>query len=246
MEPIDDILIPRASPPASERGWRARHFLRLLAVLIVVAGLVYAGKLLRADVISSPAQRTANMLGLLPLLAFGGVLWWYAGRPVEELSRPLFGGGAAGTADLRLGARNSFLAAMSVVAIFTGLCTFVFGAILALKREALVHAFPSLDLLQVAPRPFLIIGGILVGLGGLALGLARNGAWVAVSLLAGFTGFCGVALGATLAWHRDVILNAFPDLQKAHFSAPPVFIFSGLLLVLAVAALGLALKRKAP
>ncbi len=244
MEPIDDILIPQASPKTRTGVMRTRHFLRLLAILIVVAGLIYAGKLLRGDVVSSHAQRMADLLGVLPMLAFGVVLWWFAGRNVAEMSNPLFNDGTKEGAALRLGARNSFLAGVSVVAIFTGICTFVFGAILALKREALDHVFPSLAQVSFAPRPFLVIGGILVVLGGLALGLARNGAWVAVSVLAGVTGMCGMALGTTLAWHQDVMLNAFPELQKAHFSAPPIFILSAMLLVLAMAALGLALRRK--
>ncbi len=226
MEPNSDILTPPASRPTEARGMRARHILRLLAVLIVAAALLYAGKLLRADVVSSRAQKTADLLEILPLMAFGVVLWWYSGRNVEELSSPLFRGGAAGGGDLRLGARNAFLAGTSVIAIFTGLCTAVFGAILAVKRDLLERAFPALEHVSLAPRPFLIIGGILVVLGGLALGLARNGVWVAICLLAGFLGMGGVAFGATLAWHRDVMLTAFPILQRMNFYAVSVFLLS--------------------
>jgi len=225
---------------------RARHILRLLAILIVAAALFYAGKILRADVISSHAQKTADLLGVLPLLAFGVVLWWYSGRNVGELSNPLFRSRTAGEDEMRMGARNAFLAGTSVIAIFAGLCTMVFGAILAVKRDLLERAFPALEQVSLAPRSFLIFGGILVVLGGLALGLARNGAWVAICLLAGFLGMCGVAFGATMAWHRDVMLTAFPIMQRMNFSAPTIFLLSGGLLAMAALALGLAVRSKTP
>jgi len=243
MEPIDDILIPRAPAKSAARGWRSRHILRLLAFLIILAALCYAGKLLRTDVVSSRGQKISELLGLAPLFAFGLVLWWYAGRNVEELSRPLFGGAEAGNADLRLGARSPFLAGISVLAAFTGLCSLSFGVILALKREMIEQVFPALQQVPLSPRPFLIIGGLLVILAGVALGLARNGMWVVVSLLAGFLGMCGVAFSAALAWHRDVVYNAFPILQRANLTLAPILLFSVLLVALAAVALALARRK---
>lgn len=246
MEPIDDILIPPAPRKSDARRLRARHFLRILAFIIVVAALLYAGKLMKFHLNDPPAQQRADLLSVAPLFLFGVVLWWYAGRKVDELDRPLLGDPAADTTDVRLGARSQFLASVSVIALFTGLCSMIFGGILAWRPAALKPVIPALAQIPLSGRPFLAIGALLVILGLVALGLARDGFWVVVSLVAGFTGILAVALGAALAWHRDVLLPVFPFLLRAQLSPRPILGLGVLLLLLALAALGLALRRKIP
>lgn len=174
------------------------------------------------------------------------VLWWYAGRKVEELDQPLFRGTAEDPADVRLGVRSQFLAGLSVIAVFTGLCSVLFGGILAWRPEALKPVLPALTQNPLLGRPFLAIGALLIILGMGALALARNGFWVVLSLLAGFIGMLAVALGAALAWHRDVLLPAFPFLLHLQLAPRPILGIGILLEVLALIALGLALRRKTP
>jgi hypothetical protein len=246
MEPIDDVLIPSAPSPPKARRLRARHILRCLAFVIVVAALLYAGKLVKFNASDTVERRRADLLGVAPLFLFGVVLWWYAGRKVDELDRPLFRRATADQADLRLGLHTHFLAGISVISVFTGLCSVVFGGILAWRPEALAPVFPGLADISLQARPFLSIGALLIILGGGALGLARNGFWVVVSLLSGFIGILAVAFGAAVSWHRDVLLHAFPFLQHAQLSPRPILFMGVLLVLLAVAALGLALRRKPP
>jgi hypothetical protein len=221
---------------------RARHILRTLAFLIVVATLLYAGKLLKFNLGDPPEQRRADVLGVVPMFFFGLVLWWYAGRKVDDLDRPLFGGAA--DSPTRLGVRGNFLALSGVLSAFVGLCSVSFGAILAWRPETLEPVFPHIRDAMLQPGPFLVVGGLLIVLAILVIGFARNGFWVAVSLLAGCTGLCGVALGAALAWHQDVMLHAFPFLKYTHLTGGPILIMSMLLVLLAVVALALALRSK--
>jgi len=222
---------------------RARHILRVLSFFIVVASLLYAGKLLKFNLGDTPDQRWTNLLGVMPLFIFGIVLWWYAGRKVDELDRPLFNAKSNQSADTRLGARGNFLAIVSIVSTFMGLCSVAFGSILAWRPEAFAPIFPRLADWALKAQPFLIIGALLIVLGLLAIGFARNGFWVAVSLLSGFTGLCGVALGAALAWHHDVMIHSFPFLKYAKLSSGPILVMSALLVMFATAALGLALRN---
>jgi hypothetical protein len=69
---------------------------------------------------------------------------------------------------------------------------------------------------------------------------------VVLSLLAGFIGLLAVGLGAALAWHRDVLLPAFPFLLRLQLASRPILGIGLLLEVLALVALGLALRRKTP
>lgn len=246
MEPIDDILIPPPPSKPDARRLRSRHLLRILAFVIMVAALLYAGKVLKMNINDTPERRRSEVLGVCPLFLFGLVLWWYAGRKVDELDRPLFSRSGEADADVRLGVRSQFLVGTSVIAAFTGLCSVIFGAILAWQPAALAPVFPGLAAVPLRPRPFLIIGALLIILGAVALGLARNGFWVVVSLLAGFVGIVAVALGAALAWHRDVLLHAFPFLQHAQLAPRPILWMGALLTVLAVVALGVALRKNAP
>jgi hypothetical protein len=246
MEPIDDILIPPTPAKPEARRLRARHVLRVLAFIIVVAALLYAGKLLKFNADDTATQRWAAVTGVAPLFFFGLVLWWYAGRKVEELDRPLFRRPAENDTDARFGSSNQFLAGASVVATFTGLCSVIFGGILAWRPGALAPVSPGLAEIPLQPRPFLLLGAMLIVLGAVALGLARNGFWVVVSLLSGFFGIVAVAFGSAVAWHREVLLRAFPFLQHAQLSPRPILGMGALLVVLAVVALGLALRRKTP
>jgi len=246
MEPIDDILIPPPPAKAESKRWRARHILRTLAFVIVVAALLYAGKLMKFNVDETPAQRWTEVFGVAPLFLFGLVLWWYAGRKVDELDRPLFSRPAADDPDSRLGSTSQFLAGASVVASFTGLCSMIFGGIIAWRPDSLAPVFPGLAAIPLQPRPFLLLGSLLIVLGAAALGLARNGFWVVVSLLAGFIGIVAVAFGSAVAWHRDVLVHAFPFLQNAQLAPRPILGMGALLVLLAVAALGFALRKKTP
>jgi len=246
MEPIDDVLIPPAPTKPENRRFRARHVLRVLAFVIVVAALLYAGKLLKFNAGDSPARRWSEVMGVAPLFFFGLVLWWYGGRNVAELDRPLFRRSADNDPTLRQNIRSQFLAGSSAIAVFIGLCSMTFGAILGWRPDALAPVFPALAQIPLQPRPFLAIGALLIIVGVVALGLARNGFWVAVSLLAGFIGLSGVSLGAALTWHHDVLMHNFPFLQHAQLAPRPILIMGALLMALSVVAFGLAQRRKSP
>jgi hypothetical protein len=72
----------------------------------------------------------------------------------------------------------------------------------------------------------------------------RNIVWVAASLLAGFVGVASITLGATLALRRDVLITAYPFLRHLNLSPKPLLAIGGLLVLLSIAALVLAMRRR--
>jgi len=73
----------------------------------------------------------------------------------------------------------------------------------------------------------------------------HNIIWIAASVLAGFIGLSAVTLGATLAFRAQALMTAYPILREMNLSPKPILIMGGLLVVLAMVALALAMRRQA-
>jgi len=184
MEPKDDILIPPA-PPSASRRLRTKHILRVLSVLIIAAALAYAGRVLNIDRMATPAHRRADLLPVVPILLFGILMWWYAGRKLDELSRPLFRSKSDSAEDVRMDLRNVFWLGASLVSGFVGLTAVIIGCVFVQHGEQLRKALPdffanlekrlpALRHLEVSPSPMIITGVLLVVLAGVTLGLAMR------------------------------------------------------------------------
>jgi hypothetical protein len=105
---------------------------------------------------------------------FGVLLWWFGGRKTDEMSQPIFRSKSDAPTDLRIDRGNILWVAASLLAGFIGLTSVTFGAMLAFRREVLMTAYPFLRQLNLSPKFFLIIGGLLVVLSVAALGLAMR------------------------------------------------------------------------
>jgi hypothetical protein len=73
----------------------------------------------------------------------------------------------------------------------------------------------------------------------------HNAFWVVASLLAGFLGLSSVTFGATLALRPQALMVAYPYLRQLNLSPKPILVIGGLLVVLSLAALALAVRRRA-
>jgi hypothetical protein len=172
MEPVDDILIPpSATNPNRLRG---RHVLRFMAFVLMAVAAVCGNQVYRADALAPASQRTADIIGVGVVFFFGVLLWWFGGRKTGEMSQPVFRCKSDAPGDLRIDRGNILWVAASLLAGFIGLTSVTFGALLALRREVLMTAYPFLRQLNLSPKFLLMIGGLLVFLSIAALGLAMR------------------------------------------------------------------------
>ncbi len=170
MEPVDDILIP---PSARESNrFRTRHVMRMMAFILMAVAAVCGNEVYRGDLVASAAQRTTDMMGVGLVFFFGALLWWFGGRKIGEMDRPIFRSSKDAPTDLRIDRRNIFWVAASLLAGFIGLTSLTFGATLALRGKILMAAYPFLRQLNLSPKPLIVIGGLLVLLSVAALALA--------------------------------------------------------------------------
>jgi len=172
MEPVDDILIPSESDKTGPSRLRTKHVLRAFAGIVIIATIGYASMLYRQDAASTIANRNADLVGVIPGVLFGVVLWWYAGRKVGAVTRPLFRNATDADSEVRLDRHNLWWVAVSLVAGFIGLFSATVGATLLLRREALLTAYPFLREVHLAPWPIILMGSALILLAMLALALA--------------------------------------------------------------------------
>ncbi len=184
MEPKDDILIPPTAPRSSRR-MRSKHILRILAVLMMAAALGYADKILHLYGVATAAHRRAELLPAISIFLFGILLWWYAGRKLDEFSRPLFRNKNDAVADMRVDLRNVFWLGASLVSGFVGLSAVIIGWVFVRHGEQLRKVLPSffanlekrlppVRQLEVAPEPLILTGVFLVVLAGVTLALAMR------------------------------------------------------------------------
>jgi len=169
MDPVDDILIPPEPDQAGSSRLRTKHVLRAFAVIVIIAAAGYASMLYRQDTASTIAHRQVDLLGVVPALLFGLVLWWYAGRKVSAINRPLFRNAADAESEVRMDRHNLFWVGVSMVAGFIGLSAATLGATLVLRREALITAYPFLREVHLSGGPLIIMGGVLIALAVVAM-----------------------------------------------------------------------------
>ncbi len=184
MEPVDDILLPPPPAPApSQKRLRSRHILRVLAVLLVGVAVYYCMKMVAIERASLNQHRLRDALSIAPVFLFAGLLWWYAGRRVDELSRPLFRGKGDASTDVRVDFRNVVWLVTSFVSGFVGLTAITIGAVFAthindLKKvmpdffDQLEQRLPQMRMLEKSPSPMIWSGVVLVVIAVLAMALA--------------------------------------------------------------------------
>ncbi len=183
MEPNDDILTPPTPP--QQRRIRPKHVMRCMAVLLMAAALGYADKVLKIDSTAAPTVRRLDLLSTLPVFLFGILLWWYAGRKLDEFSRPMFRSRQDSATDVRVDVRNFFWLGASLMSGFVGLSAVIIGLVFAWQgkeiRKVLPVFFdnlekqlPQLKSLETAPAPLIMIGALLVLVAGVTLALAMR------------------------------------------------------------------------
>lgn len=184
MEPVDDILIPQPKRPASRLA--SKHVLRVLAVILMAAALAYMGKVLNLDSEKLVSHSQEDLLAIAPIFLFGVLLWWFAGRKVDELSRPLFRGKQDAPTDTRVDVRNIFWLGASLLSGLVGMGAIIIGTTFLrygsdLKRampvffQKLEQGLPQIQRLEARPLPLILAGGGLVvfSLAMLALAMRR-------------------------------------------------------------------------
>ncbi len=135
MEPVDDILIPSAQPKRPTRRVTSKHVLRVLALILMAAALAYAGKVLKLDSERLVTHSKEDVLAVAPIFLFGVILWWYAGRKVDELSRPLFRAASDPATEARVDLRNFFWLGASLMSGVVGFGAIIVGLTFFALRE---------------------------------------------------------------------------------------------------------------
>jgi hypothetical protein len=184
MEPNDDILNPTEP---SRPAWRLRpkHVLRALALLLMAAALGYVVKVLAIDSTARAELRRLDLLTSLPIFVFGVLLWWYAGRGLDEFSRPLFRGKGDAETDVRVDLRNIFWLGASLTSGFVGMSALIIGLVFDRHGEELRKVMPEffdilekrlppLHNLETSPGPLIMTGVLLVLLAAVTLALAMR------------------------------------------------------------------------
>lgn len=185
MEPVDDILLPPAQPQRTTRRLSSKHVLRTLAVILMASALAYVGKVLKLDSERLVTHSKDDLLAVAPIFLFGVILWWYAGRKVAELSRPLFRAPGDSATEARVDMRNFFWLGASLIsgvvglgAIIVGMTFLRFGKDLRMAMpdffEKLEQSMPQVQKLEVTPAPVITAGILLVVIAILALVLAMR------------------------------------------------------------------------
>jgi hypothetical protein len=173
MEPVDDILIPR--PKSNTRRFRTRHVLRMLAVVIMLVAMGYAGACLKLDVFGTRTQRLHDLIGISPTFILGLCLWWYAGREGAELNRPLFQTREEKAAQNAMNASRGLWLSLSILAGAFGMVSVIYGATMELHGQTLRRVLPILAQIKTPNRTLLIIGALLLVLSCVAWSLSRSG-----------------------------------------------------------------------
>ncbi|HVU37001.1 MAG TPA: hypothetical protein VHC95_01565 [Opitutales bacterium] len=185
MEPADDI--PPSATPAQPRPTRftSRHVLRMLAAVLLVSATIYTIKVWKLDGQLLTTHRQQDLLAISPVFLFGAILWWYAGRKMDEISRPLFRNRSDSPTDARVDLRNVCWLVLSIVSGFVGMAAIIVGGTFALHGKELHAAMPDffnkleqrvpkIQGLEATPAPIIWAGALLVGVAALALGLAMR------------------------------------------------------------------------
>ncbi len=185
MEPVDDILIPQAEPKRSTQRLTSKHVLRALAVILMVASLAYMGKVLKIDGEKLVSNRKEDMLAIAPFFLFGVLLWWYAGRRVDELARPLFRDKSDAPSAVRVDMRTILWLTTSLVSGLAGFSAVIIGVVFSryaadLKKtmpvffDKLERGLPQVQQLEAKPMPLIITGVALIVVSLVAVALATR------------------------------------------------------------------------